>query len=245
MIIRGPRRDYGFTVVSNDCVRDRRLSFRARGLLMFLLSQPPDFAVRSEELAAESDGEGRDAVRTALREIESAGYLRRERRQNTRGQWESHSIVYEEPTTEKPSSAQARLLPETADHTDDGAADVGSSGASRSTGGEELEEVDASASPSRATTRRKSSPEADAITREYWESCDRKPMLKFVALRQIVDHGLRCGYDRHEILVALSRCPTYTKGWLETKLREVREQQRRPAGDAASWHARLREQNRG
>jgi len=89
-----PRRD--FTVIPNRVLRDDALSYRARGLLVYLLSQPPDWTISSARLALES-GEGRDAVRTALRELMCVGYLTLNRQQDERGQWASHYTVTDTP----------------------------------------------------------------------------------------------------------------------------------------------------
>jgi len=95
-----PRRD--FTVLPNRILRDDLLSYRARGVLVYLLSQPPGWTVSSGRLALQ-DGEGRDAVRTALRELMSTGYLCLEREQDMRGLWASHYIVTDTPWHFDPS----------------------------------------------------------------------------------------------------------------------------------------------
>lgn len=63
-----------FTQIPNAWVRDERLSYRARGILGALLSHTNGFEVTVDGLAARG-GEGRDAVRTAVAELEKLGYL--------------------------------------------------------------------------------------------------------------------------------------------------------------------------
>ncbi|MGD3109527.1 hypothetical protein [Streptomyces sp. YGL11-2] len=65
----------GFTVLPTATVEDERLSFRARGVLVFLLAKPDNWQVRSDSIAAAGQ-EGRDAVRKALRELRNYGYYR-------------------------------------------------------------------------------------------------------------------------------------------------------------------------
>jgi hypothetical protein len=96
VILHGPRPDRDFTVLPNSVLRDEWLSYRARGLLAYMLSQPPDWEVSSSRLAIES-GEGRDAIRTALRELTNAGYVRLLKEQDNGGRWQSHYIVSRDP----------------------------------------------------------------------------------------------------------------------------------------------------
>ena len=97
-IRRGPRLSDNFTILSNAVVNDKRLSFRARGVLIYLLSKPADWRTRSESIATQSDKDGRDAVRSAMRELAELGYLVRERLQDPQtGRWSTTSTVYEEP----------------------------------------------------------------------------------------------------------------------------------------------------
>lgn len=88
-----------FTIVSNATLRDPRLSFRATGVLARLLSEPPDSAINTSVLWRERrpHGEGRDALLTALSELESAGYLQRRRSQDHRGRWRTDWIVSSVP----------------------------------------------------------------------------------------------------------------------------------------------------
>jgi len=96
VIIHGPTPQRDFTIISNDVIRDAELSYRARGLLVFLLSQPPDWETSSARLALEG-GEGRDAIRTALRELVNAGYLQLAKEQNSRGYWQAQWVVVATP----------------------------------------------------------------------------------------------------------------------------------------------------
>ncbi|MBS9373109.1 replication protein [Rhodococcus sp. B50] len=97
---RGPRLASNFTILSNAVINDERLSFRARGVLIWLLSKPDDWRTRSDAIAGQSPKEGRDAIRSALRELAELGYLIREKIQNERGQWITIQTIYEEPRTD-------------------------------------------------------------------------------------------------------------------------------------------------
>lgn len=66
-----------YTVISNDCIRDSRLSFKARGLLVLLLSYPDGWKVNTEHLTTQSEKDGRTSVLSALKELEQFGYLTR------------------------------------------------------------------------------------------------------------------------------------------------------------------------
>jgi hypothetical protein len=95
MIIKHPR-PRRWTAVDRRTINDERLSFRARGVLLWLLDKPNDWQWTSTTIAEEGV-EGRDAVRTALGELESCGYIARRREQGKDGRWFTEVWVYERP----------------------------------------------------------------------------------------------------------------------------------------------------
>lgn len=118
MIIRGPRPDRHWTCLANATLRDRRLSFRARGVLAFLLSQPEGYRITCNDLAEEA-AEGRDATAAALHELVEAGYLVRKRVQAEGGRfsWETTCYDTPQPFPENPEMVPPAETPKTAGQT--------------------------------------------------------------------------------------------------------------------------------
>jgi len=88
-------RTANFTQLPNESLRDERLSFRARGLLAFMLSFPDDWQHRDLE---EHGTEGREAVRSALRELEACGYREKVKRRDEQGRIRTFVILRDQPT---------------------------------------------------------------------------------------------------------------------------------------------------
>lgn len=84
--------------IENDTIRDDRLSWKARGLLAYLLSMPDSWTARIEDLVNRGP-DGREAVRTGLVELEQAGYLVRTRERRGDGTFEHYATVHERPVT--------------------------------------------------------------------------------------------------------------------------------------------------
>lgn len=121
-----------YTSIDRRAINDRALSFRARGILHWLLDKPDDWSVRSEAIANESAREGREAVRTALTELEAAGYLVRRRVQGPDGRWATETTVYEDPADAPPADvapAHTEAQDPDAGSPDVGSPDVGALGA--------------------------------------------------------------------------------------------------------------------
>jgi hypothetical protein len=95
-IIRGPRSSDNFTTLSNSLLRDSRLSWRARGILAGILSNVNGWSTNAERIAREGK-EGRDAVLTAMNELESVGYIHRRKSRNGLGQYVTQMMVFEHP----------------------------------------------------------------------------------------------------------------------------------------------------
>lgn len=75
-IVRGPRAADHFTIISNGALRDERLTWKARGLLAYLLSMDTGW-ITSVRRLAEVGPDGTTAVESALKELEAFGYLER------------------------------------------------------------------------------------------------------------------------------------------------------------------------
>lgn len=82
------RHGKGYESIRREALQDPALSFKALGVLCYLLSLPDTWKTNSARLGIARTGkEGVTAVRSALRELEDAGYLKRERVHLGAGKW--------------------------------------------------------------------------------------------------------------------------------------------------------------
>ena len=87
-----------FTVMSNTHLKDRRLSYKSKGLLSVILSLPPDWDYTITGLAVIA-ADGVDSVKTAIKELEQYGYVTRTQLRDERGRMAQNEYrVYENPT---------------------------------------------------------------------------------------------------------------------------------------------------
>ncbi|MEV0756810.1 hypothetical protein [Streptosporangium sp. NPDC050280] len=87
-----------FTTISNRWVRDKRLTWKARGVLAWMASHKVGFRISERTLIAAAP-DGRDAVRGALKELERHGYLIRERQRAASGKLGSTDYILMDPWT--------------------------------------------------------------------------------------------------------------------------------------------------
>ena len=96
MAIKRAKRETNFTMMSNVGLRDKRLSFKAKGLLAYMLSLPDDWVFYEEEITKHST-DGKQSVRTGLKELQQLGYLiknqSREKGKFAKVDW----LLYDEP----------------------------------------------------------------------------------------------------------------------------------------------------
>lgn len=110
-IIRGKHSfDGQFTQIPNAWLRDKRLSYKARGLLAELMSHAPGFEVSRERLSR-SGQDGDRAVRTAIAELESAGYLERSQSRSSTGQMGAAVWITKDPFAPSVQNAPAGNAP--------------------------------------------------------------------------------------------------------------------------------------
>ncbi|MFK7949219.1 MAG: hypothetical protein AB8G11_16630, partial [Saprospiraceae bacterium] len=65
-----------FTQIANDILLDQRLSFKARGILVLLLSRPKNWKIYIDEIIERSDVDGKHSVRTGFKELKALGYVK-------------------------------------------------------------------------------------------------------------------------------------------------------------------------
>jgi len=77
MIIKVKKGPNPYACIDKVPINDKRLTWKARGVLLYLLSKPDDWRVIIADLINQSP-QGESAVRSAIRELREAGYIQRE-----------------------------------------------------------------------------------------------------------------------------------------------------------------------
>ncbi len=98
-------RNTGYTVMSNHHLRNKELTLKAKGLLSQMLSLPEDWDYTLAGLS-HINRESIDAIRTAVWELEKAGYITRRQGRDEKGKMTAiEYTIYEQPQSpelEKP-----------------------------------------------------------------------------------------------------------------------------------------------
>jgi hypothetical protein len=82
---RGPMAADAFTQIKNNLFRDKRLTFRDKGIFGLISTHREGFGVTAESIAACSPTDGVSAVKSSLRNLETYGYLQRTRERRKDG----------------------------------------------------------------------------------------------------------------------------------------------------------------
>lgn len=85
--------------VSNEIAKNKNLSLRAKGLLLYMLSCENEHNFSSQTLQKET-GNKRDTIENCLQELETFGYIRKEVKR-VNGRFYSEISVFEQPLKEK------------------------------------------------------------------------------------------------------------------------------------------------
>ena len=108
MIFRN-QHEKNFTTLSNEMLNDKTISFKARGLLSFMLSRPTKWVFYSSEIETHSDCDGGTSIASGVRELIKAGYVTRKQTKGADGKW-NHCAwdVWETPHIENPRTENPR-----------------------------------------------------------------------------------------------------------------------------------------
>ena len=243
-IVRMPGEE--FVQVNNKTARDRRLTFRAAGLLVHLLSLPPWDETNLDDLVVIAV-EGRDALRKAMNELETHGYVERIRLRNEAGQWVYEQHVYGMPRTGNPSTgnqsaARAAQTRKRAAQPSDWKPDDGKSVDRRE---EHVSEANTSVNTSAATAsppaagqldlgaatpdeeanaaKRAANERNTRVTNAVYAGRDPKPTAPRVAIVKLLASLLDAGWPEAEVIAAGIAAPAFTRNALEFQLNQVRK----------------------
>lgn len=122
MIIRVKKnKENPYVVLNKKLLNDSQLSWKAKGLLSYLLSLPDDWKINVEDLKKRSK-DGRDATRSAINELMRTGYIEREEARDGKGKITGYIYTVMEmpkkaktpetgnPTSDNPISENPTLL---------------------------------------------------------------------------------------------------------------------------------------
>ena len=92
-----------YTVIGNELIKNSELTWKAKGIIIYLLSKPEDWVTRLDDIVKHST-DGRAAVLSGLKELKQKGYLEKVRITDPKTGQVSHweTIVHEHPTPRSP-----------------------------------------------------------------------------------------------------------------------------------------------
>ena len=96
-------KNHSYTVMANHHLRDERLSLKSKGLLSLILSLPDDWRISIEGMTQFSS-DGKDAIRSAIRELTDAGYITRAQTHSEAGTFSGYDYIVHETPAASPSS---------------------------------------------------------------------------------------------------------------------------------------------
>lgn len=87
-----------FVTVHKSFIHDENLSWKAKGILLYLLSRPDDWQIYETELVRHST-DGLSGLKTGIKELEKVGYIQRTRKRDDKGRLKEYEYaVYEKPS---------------------------------------------------------------------------------------------------------------------------------------------------
>lgn len=95
------RKNSNFVVMDKTSLNDKRLSWKAKGIMAYMLSKPDDWTFYLDEIATHST-DGMSSFRSGFNELKKLGYIQRVQSRDETGKFNWETIVYEQPVTENP-----------------------------------------------------------------------------------------------------------------------------------------------
>jgi len=100
-----------YVVATKILFEDPRLSFKAKGIAIYLLGKPDNWEANVTDLAKHSTTK-RDAIYAGLEELINAGYMKKEQKRDSKGSFAGYNyILYETPRAAQLAQENSGLQP--------------------------------------------------------------------------------------------------------------------------------------
>ena len=87
-------KDNPYIIMNKTILNDNQISWKAKGILAYLLSLPDDWQIYESEVASHSS-DGLDSLSSGIKELIEQGYINRERKRNDNGQLKGYEYDWE------------------------------------------------------------------------------------------------------------------------------------------------------
>ena len=95
------KKERNYTVLDNSFIKDVKLSWKAKGVMAYLLSLPEDWTIHLSEIEKHAS-DGKSALRSAINELKDLGYLKAEQKRENNRFAEMVYIIIENPAEDFP-----------------------------------------------------------------------------------------------------------------------------------------------
>lgn len=90
----------GYVIAPDTVLKDTNLSWKAKGIFMYLLDQAETQELFYETEIAKHSTDGLTSLRSGLKELEQRGYLKRQRVRGKQGKFKGNEWILFEPPQE-------------------------------------------------------------------------------------------------------------------------------------------------
>lgn len=109
IFVKQPRKDK-YTVLDNTCIKDSRLSWKAKGVHTYLMSLPDDWKIYLSEVVKHST-DGKDALNSAIKELIHFGYIQKKGQNRDSGKFGGNCyLIYEMPVDSIPDGDRCGFI---------------------------------------------------------------------------------------------------------------------------------------
>lgn len=197
-IIRAPRPESNFYLLDKKIIEDGRLSWAARGMLIYLLGKPDHWKVSitnlRNETADSSKPTGRDGVYAILEELVKVGYIVRQQDRHADGRMgENHYVVSEIPLSDLPLPAK----PET---------DQPLAATATQVSIEDKQELKGARTEEKTYVADATSPDPVADVFDHWRQVMASPRSKLDDKRRKVIRNALKNYSAGDLIAAIDGC---------------------------------------